>query len=266
MTDLDPAPGLERVEVAPLLPPIPIPRFELAKGIALFAIYFGLQVFLAIVFLIGVAVVASLAGHRPASEAEIQGYLPSYASLLVLFTLVPTGIATLASGLWLGRGHLRSGAANGYGLVPASPRHLLWAAAVGAGCAGLYVLTATWVPVPPPEPGSLSELAVGTPFDRLVWLFAALIFAPPVEEVVFRGGLLAGFRSRLGRGWSFALTTALFGALHLTEVYNHWPAIVVVFGLAWLLAELRDRTGSLWPPMLAHFVYNATLSVAAELS
>jgi membrane protease YdiL (CAAX protease family) len=94
------------------------------------------------------------------------------------------------------------------------------------------------------EPWLLSVLAIG-------------IGAPLMEELLFRGFLLSALaRSRLGFAPAAVLTTGAWTALH-------WGYSVVglleVFGVGLYFSWLLWRTGSLWPPLICHAVYNTGL-------
>jgi sodium transport system permease protein len=82
-----------------------------------------------------------------------------------------------------------------------------------------------------------------------------LVFAllPAVcEEILFRGFVLRGLRSRLGWGSAIFWTGILFGAFHF-DLYRLFPTTV----LGWVLGGVAWATGSLWPCMLLHAVNNA---------
>lgn len=93
------------------------------------------------------------------------------------------------------------------------------------------------------------------PFAANFVVAAALV--PLVEEFLFRG---AGFSllSRFGRGVAIVATGVLFGAGHgLIEALP----ILVAFGLG--LAWLRDRSDSVYPPILLHGFFNGVSLIAA---
>jgi membrane protease YdiL (CAAX protease family) len=87
----------------------------------------------------------------------------------------------------------------------------------------------------------------------LLWI-SIIIFGPVFEETFFRGFLFAGWvRSRLGSVGAIALTSSLFALLHIQ--YDLFGIIsVLVMGIA--LGIMRLKTGSLWSPLLMHFIWN----------
>ena len=86
---------------------------------------------------------------------------------------------------------------------------------------------------------------------------AVAVIAPVVEELTFRG---EGFSllERYGRGVAIVGTALAFGLGHGLLI---GLPILVVFGLG--LAWLRDRTGSVYPGIALHAVFNAIALIAA---
>lgn len=94
-------------------------------------------------------------------------------------------------------------------------------------------------------------------FGEGAWAFVsvfgvAAILAPLVEEILFRGFLFGGLRTRLSPLRAALVSGAIFGAIHLQPL-----AFPALFLLGVLLALLYHRTGSLWAPILMHFCINA---------
>jgi uncharacterized protein len=83
------------------------------------------------------------------------------------------------------------------------------------------------------------------------------IMAAVIEEVVFRGFLFGGLLKYVGPVWAAIGSAVLFGALHLQPLA--FPALTF---LGLILALLYYRTGSLWMPILMHFVVNALALLA----
>lgn len=88
------------------------------------------------------------------------------------------------------------------------------------------------------------------------FFFAAVVVAPIVEEVLFRGLLHNALRVRVGRA-AILVSSGLFAVTHL-YIINFLP----VFALGVLLAWLYERRGSLWAPIVAHAFANGMVAVA----
>ncbi len=84
---------------------------------------------------------------------------------------------------------------------------------------------------------------------------SAVIGAPVVEEVLFRGAFFAALvHSRVGRWGAVLITAALFALLHATS--DQWPIVGVLFFMGILLGVLMLRFGSLWVTIAAHALWN----------
>src|SRR4030095_14571368 len=88
-------------------------------------------------------------------------------------------------------------------------------------------------------------------------------WAPLGEEVAFRGVLYAALRSRFGVMPAAALSAAVFALAH---GYGGLGVVAVFWsGALWALSY--EKTGSLWPSIIAHCLGNlmATAGVMALL-
>ena len=129
------------------------------------------------------------------------------------------------------------------------------------------------------SPVFLSALAMGAavwlllPFLAVVqplpWLhvfsrpfLVAVLWQPIVEELLFRGCLQGWL---LARGWgprSFVgisianlLTSVVFASAHIATHPLPWALSMLFPSL--LFGVLRDRSGSMFPPLALHIIYNA---------
>jgi len=110
------------------------------------------------------------------------------------------------------------------------------------------------LPVPKEFEEEMAKLLAG---DGGLSHLAALLFVVAVspaicEEVMFRGVILSGLRSRMGIWPCIVLVGLLFGIFHIS-VFRIPP--IAVLGM--VLTYLTVRTGSIYAAMLVHFVNNA---------
>lgn len=188
-------------------------------------------------------------------------YLPSFAiagalrlrsDLVVPVVMVAScGVACALIGLIILRGWLT---ATDFGLRWPSLRYLTYALIL----AGPLSAITAWVLSHVSECGPLCGLNL-TPM--LVYLYFA-IGAPIQEEVIFRGLLQSTLARNVGSSskWvsassmtaSFAIA-ALFGLIHLT-VGSLTALAALVLGV--LTGELKRRSGSLLPAIVAHSMFN----------
>ncbi len=85
-----------------------------------------------------------------------------------------------------------------------------------------------------------------------VFVFAAVIIAPLVEEIFFRGFLFAGLKKRFAWTKAMLISSGLFALLHLRLL-----AVPPIFILGLIFAYLYQKSGSIWPGVLIHALVNA---------
>lgn len=91
----------------------------------------------------------------------------------------------------------------------------------------------------------------------LLTTFLIAIFAPVVEELLFRGALLTGLARHISFGWANVIQAALFATLHFT------PSLAPFFFAMGLTAGLMMRAaGGLAPAILLHVFNNASVIAA----
>jgi membrane protease YdiL (CAAX protease family) len=97
--------------------------------------------------------------------------------------------------------------------------------------------------------------AAGLGFGYLV---LDMVLLPAVgEELLFRGVILTGLRELFRTRTSVVVSALLFASIHLSPIsFLHLGALGVV------LAEVRLRTGSLFPCVLIHGAYNGVVALA----
>jgi uncharacterized protein len=120
--------------------------------------------------------------------------------------------------------------------------------------------------------GLLVGPSMYAPVGWAAWVSFVLV-QPLAEELVFRGILqgqalrltiLDGQPRRLGPvTLANMLITAGFVALHLHTQPLAWALAVAAPSL--VLGHLRERMGSVWPPVMVHMVYNAGFGLTGWL-
>ena len=95
------------------------------------------------------------------------------------------------------------------------------------------------------------------------WLAMILlvVLAPLSEELLFRGFAYAGLApSMIGPVGAIVLTSAVWAVIH---VQYAWPLIVQIFIFGVVFGIVRWRSGSLWPPIIAHGIVNLFAGLSA---
>lgn len=137
--------------------------------------------------------------------------------------------------------------------------------ALGVACqlALVPVISAPWIRILGEDGDKLREPAcrladkADDPVGVALFFLIAVIGAPIVEELFFRGFVQRAAVARLGRGLGLVTTAVIFGLVHFQLL--QLPALVA-FGL--VLGLLAERTGRLGPSILAHMGFNATTVIA----
>jgi hypothetical protein len=95
----------------------------------------------------------------------------------------------------------------------------------------------------------------------LVIVFTSLVILPPVaEEILCRGFLYTGLRSKMSFMRAGLITSIIFAAAHLqfgSDAPLLWVAAIDTFVLSIVLVYLREKTGSLWASILLHGLKNS---------
>lgn len=94
----------------------------------------------------------------------------------------------------------------------------------------------------------------------LVPIFFSLVILPPiVEELLARGVLFSGLRTKLSFIWAAVITSMLFASAHLPGSRDGsllWVAAIDTFLLSMVLVYVREKRGSLWPAIYIHGLKN----------
>lgn len=147
----------------------------------------------------------------------------------------------------------------------------LGARQVAAGLIGFWlaipaVLAASWLTsrvlgrAPFSSNQALELLVQASPLELAVMALLVAVVGPFFEEVLFRGVLFAGLRGvarPLGAGVASALVFAL--------AHGDPQAVLVLATLGGLFAFLYERTGSLWPAVIAHGLWNGTTTAVVTV-
>jgi len=94
---------------------------------------------------------------------------------------------------------------------------------------------------------------------HLLWaMVSAVVVAPLLEEVMYRGLLQSTLVNMTGHRWRLgmvALTSVAFTTIHLSAV--QWQALPGLFLLSMALGWLYERTRNLWACICMHALFNA---------
>jgi len=154
-------------------------------------------------------------------------------------------------GLHRGRGVLREVGAGVVGYLAGLP-----IIAIGIGITYLLSMLAESQADHPLQ----YELLDGGAYTIFIALAGAVIWAPLVEEAVFRSAFYRHLRQRPGVGGfllATGLTAFIFAAIHP----QGWLGIPALMSIAFVLSGLREWRGSIVPSMTAHAIHNSAVSL-----
>jgi len=112
-------------------------------------------------------------------------------------------------------------------------------------------------PAEPPQNPMLELVASGDVLVVMLFLSLATLWAPIVEETLFRGALYRHMRARHG-----AFVCAMGTALLFAFMHSYGPLMVApLIALGFTFAMIREWRGSLLGAITAHCLHNSTIMV-----
>lgn len=196
-----------------------------------------------------------------AAFALLMGLLP-HGDPVLLGIVGSTAGGVVGVGAFAAVFALRIRALRPFGFKPVSPRWLAIAAGMGIVGYGLNLIIQftflTWFGSSDPQ-GILHAAARGGVLPFLLSFLGGAIFTPFGEEILFRG-VIANALNRHGAFAGIVLSSIIFGLAHGVSVIL--PVAIMVGVLS---AILFRATGSIWPGVVLHCVYNGTNSFASAL-
>ncbi len=89
----------------------------------------------------------------------------------------------------------------------------------------------------------------------------AVVTAPLVEELIYRGLLYSAFQRVLGQWPAVLIVASMFAGLHVIQYWPNAGAISSIALLSLVLTFVRARTGRILPCFVIHLVFNGVQSV-----
>ena len=140
-----------------------------------------------------------------------------------------------------------------------------WPAFLSLALLTMFVVAVLWGPFlkghsnPQQEVQDLLAGAKGWPVQAVLF-FTLAVLAPCFEELMFRGFLLPWSSDRWGAGWGLALSSLLFGFIHLQP----W-ALPMLASLGLVLGLAVRKSGSIWTSILVHGCWNGGIFMLLRL-
>lgn len=132
---------------------------------------------------------------------------------------------------------------------------------------GVLSVCVQWVTAMLPVP---KQLPIDQYFSNStgIWFMAVFgtLFAPVVEELLFRGLLFPSLTTRIGFDWAVFATAAAFALVHASQLGLAWAPVLMLLVVGFVLTVVRARARSLAASTLVHVGYNGTIFVLIYLS
>ncbi len=102
--------------------------------------------------------------------------------------------------------------------------------------------------------------------SAMLFMLMAVLIAPLVEEIIFRGYVYPVLARSFGIAGGVLTTGALFGLLHAQQLWGGWGQIALLMIVGIVFTYVRAITRSVFASYLLHLSYNSFLFLAFLLS
>ena len=111
----------------------------------------------------------------------------------------------------------------------------------------------------------LDLLIESSNYTRFATAFVAVVTAPLVEELVYRGLLYKALEKAAGVAIAIVMVSLLFAGVHVIQYWKNPAVIAVITLLSITLTVARAVTGKVLPAFIIHLVFNGIQSVLIVL-
>lgn len=133
---------------------------------------------------------------------------------------------------------------------PKTFQYLWWGIGLAAAVVVVDLLISRFIPEEASDDGGVNERIFRT---RPVWHIAVLSLVVAIcEELLFRGAL----QHAIGPYW----TSIIFATIHVRYL-KHWIPTGLVFSISYGLGWIYIHTGSIWAPIIAHFLIDLIMGL-----
>ncbi|HEV8204048.1 MAG TPA: type II CAAX endopeptidase family protein [Pyrinomonadaceae bacterium] len=102
-------------------------------------------------------------------------------------------------------------------------------------------------------------------YTRFATAFVAVVTAPLVEELIYRGLIYKALEKAAGVAVAIVIVSLLFAGVHVFQYRNNLAVIAVITLLSITLTVARAVTGKVLPAFIIHLVFNGIQSVLIVL-
>jgi uncharacterized protein len=105
------------------------------------------------------------------------------------------------------------------------------------------------------------EHLFNSPASAYATAIFAVVIAPFMEELIFRGFIFSVFELHVGLSFAIVGTAILFAGMHSFEYKGAWNHLLLIFMVGLILSLARGLTHKLAPSVVLHTTYNACLMI-----
>ncbi|MFD0711124.1 CPBP family intramembrane glutamic endopeptidase [Paenibacillus sp. GCM10027626] len=132
--------------------------------------------------------------------------------------------------------------------IPKNVNFVYWVLGLGVIVLAVDIAISRFVPDEVGDDGGVNERIFK---NRPWWHIILLSFIVAIcEETLFRGAI----QHSIGPYW----TSILFATIHVRYL-RHWIPTGLVFSISYGLGWAYEQTGTLWTPIIAHFLIDAVM-------
>jgi len=197
----------------------------------------------------GQVVVSQLENDKTFLFLSVLGVIPAHVVTFLICYVIVTGWRNYPIGKTLGLSWPSS-----WGPIKGALICALIAAALFGGGALI-----TWFF--PGDKTQLDLLIESSNGARVVTAFLAIVTAPVVEEIVYRGILYPAINGVLGSAAAIGLVSLFFAAVHFLQYKNNLAVIGVITLVSITLTAVRAYTRRLLPCLVIHLVFNGIQAI-----
>jgi membrane protease YdiL (CAAX protease family) len=143
--------------------------------------------------------------------------------------------------------------------------HLVAGGVIGAGVVAALFTFAPFLPDPSEPRSSFARMADQPGLLRIAWTVSVVLWAPLIEEFLFRGVLFTALRGpttgTLSTLATISLVTFAFVWQHEEASAANYLALLGITTLGLITGALRAALGCTGPAVAAHFTYNGLIAL-----
>lgn len=127
---------------------------------------------------------------------------------------------------------------------------------------GFFALLSAVSAIFPDSDNDLLRILRSSPMAAYFMAALATLFAPFIEELVYRGVLYPAVERSAGKIAAVLIVTFLFAGIHYPQYWGSPGSLIAITLLSFVLTAARAVSGNLLPSVILHFIFNALQSVS----